>query len=1044
MLKHPSLTERRIEILVTNVLRRLFFEPVVSLEAAVHQTRDPIPYDEAVGASYRPVRPGFRWGPPWSTAWFRFRGRLPTSVRGKTVWLHVDVGSEACLWKDGMPYRGLNPEHHRGEIVVRKARGGERVELFVEAACNALFGVKGYGGAEHGAEPALFSTAELGVVREEVWGLYNDMRVLFDLMRSLPEHSVRRARIRYALNEAVNLFIPEDCEATAPAARAALADELRLRSEASAARVSVTGHSHIDTAWLWPLRETVRKCSRTFSTVLRLMERYPEYRYQQGQPQLYAFVKEYYPKLYRRIRDRIREGRWEAAGAMWVEADCNVTSGESLVRQILHGQRFYRREFGVTGSYLWLPDVFGYSAALPQILAQCGLDTFITQKISWNQFNVFPHHSFWWEGIDGTRIFSHFLPANNYNGLMTPSELRAASERFAEADRCRRWLYVFGWGDGGGGPEEEMLESFRRCRDLEGLPRLEMEPIGRYVRRALDEARDLPVWVGELYLELHRGTYTTHARNKRANRKSEFLLRDAEILAALSGRPVRRKDAAALDRAWKLVLLNQFHDIIPGSSIGWVYEDSRRQYEEVRTLGEGVRNHAMRRWAASVDTRSARRPLVVWNTLSWDRSGWLDLPAETVAGAESVASPGGAVLPVQRVRDPFEGDRVLLPVEGAPSLGHVVLDLDPEGKPPRRIRAAARAGRGFLENGLLRIEVDERGRLIRVYDKERDREILAEGRPANDLVLSEDRPNNFDAWDIDVFYLEKPLRDERPAKIRVVERGPWRAALLVERPVGDRSFLRQKIEIRRDSRRIDFVTRVDWDEERRLLRVLFPVEVHSGRATYEIQYGNAERPTHFNTSWDWARFEAPAHKWVDLHEADYGVALMNDCKYGHSVHGNVMGISLLRAPTSPDPKADRGTHEFTYSLFPHPGDYRAGGVIRAAYELNVPMRAALEKRHGGAAPPTGSLLSVEDPNVVVEAVKPAEDGDGRIIVRFYDAWGRRGAARLRFGFELEEARAVDLLERPTRLFPVRRIDAREIEVPYGPFSIRTIAVRRKG
>ena len=1050
MLKHNDLTDRRIEQAINNVVRPAVFASIAPLDAAATQSEDPIPYDKAVARRYRRVEPGWRWGPPWSTAWFRFRGQVPRSARGKTVWLRVDVGSEACLWVDGVPRRGLNTDHHRAEIVVPRAKGGEGVELYVEAACNAMFGVGGYGGEEHREDPARFAMADLALRHDEVWALSQDMRVLFDLMRSLPDDDARRGRIRYALNEAVNRILAERLPETAREARAALAGELAQPAAPSAHRVSVIGHSHIDTAWLWPLRETIRKCSRTFSTVLRLMERYPEYQYQQGQAQLYAYVKEQYPELYRQIRRRVREGRWEAAGAMWVEADCNISGGESLVRQILHGQAFFDREFGVRGSYLWLPDVFGYSAAMPQILRECGLTSFITQKISWSQFNKFPHSTFRWEGIDGTRIFTHFLPADNYNGIMTPSELRRGVSKFRETDRLKRWLYVFGWGDGGGGPTEDHLESWRRVRDLEGVPKLEMEPVGTFLDRAHEEARDLPLWVGELYLEYHRGTYTTQARNKKGNRKSEFLLRDAEILTALSPVAPRRDFRAPLDRAWKLVLLNQFHDIIPGSSIAWVYRDSARDYAEVGALGTSVRDEAQRAWASAIDTRGAKQPLVVWNTLSWPRSDLLDLPAEDAGDAGAVRRVGASddaedgALPVQRVDDPLRGARALVPLRDMPSLGHAVVDLGGGGDGAAVPGGGVKAGRGYLENELVRVEVDGRGRLTKVYDKVRQRDVVPKGRAANDLVVYEDRPTSDDAWDVDLFYLEKPLPDDRAAKVRIVERGPWRAALFVERPIGERSRLRQKIELRAGSARIDFVTEVDWNERRRFLRALFPVVVHSPRATFEIQYGNLERPTHFNTSWDFARFEVPTQKWFDLSEADYGAAVLNDCKYGCSVHGDVMGLSLLRGTTFPDPEADYGVHTFTYSLFPHAGDYRAGGVVREAYALNAPLLGRRERRHGGALASSWSALGVDDPNVVVEAVKPAEAGGrDRVVVRFYEAWSQRGTAVLRPGFAYDGVEATNLLEESGAAVKVRSRGGR-VEIPYHPFAIRTVALGRAG
>ncbi|MDH7570868.1 MAG: glycoside hydrolase family 38 C-terminal domain-containing protein, partial [Armatimonadota bacterium] len=679
---------------------------------------------------------------------------------------------------------------------------------------------------------------------------------------------------------------------------------------------------HIDVAWLWPLRETVRKCSRTFATALRYMQKYPEYRFGQSQPQLYAFTREHYPALYQRIKEAVQAGRWEPVGAMWVEADCNIPSGESLVRQVLHGKRFFMEEFGVETEILYLPDVFGYSAALPQILKKSRVHYFMTQKISWNQFNKFPHHTFWWEGLDGTRIFSHFLPADTYNGVFTPEELRRAERNFRDSDRASSWLYLFGYGDGGGGPTAEMLEAAKRVKDLDGVPRVEQEFARDFFRRAAAEAKDLPVWVGELYLELHRGTYTTQAHNKRMNRRCEFLLRDAEFLSAIRPGGLSGYPREALDRCWKLVLLNQFHDVIPGSSIGWVYEDSRRQYDEVARTGHSIVEDALKALSASIDAAGLSHPVVVWNTLSRPGREVVSYPLEEHAPG-SVVSARGERWPVQVVEGE-DGRRALFVAE-VPPCGYAVYDLSSAEAGGSEFDSVT-VGDGYLENGVLRVEWDGRGLLTRVFDKRCGREVLAAGAAANLFQLFDDRPNNWDAWDVDVFYAETGRDLTEVAGIRIVERGPVRGAVEFCRHFGN-SSIRQVMRLSSGSARLDFVTEVEWHESNALLKVAFPVAINASRATYEIQYGHVERPTHINTSWDMARFEVVGHKWADLSEGDYGVALLNDCKYGYDVRGNVLRLSLLRAPKNPDPNADMGRHLFTYALYPHPGDVRLGAVV---------------------------------------------------------------------------------------------------------------------
>lgn len=1041
MLKHPDITETRIRSTLDRI-GQLIYTPKAPLDTAAWSVHgEPVAPDKALKAKYAPCAVGDTWGGLWDTTWFRFRGQVPKDWKGREVVALVRLTSsrregftaEGLIYQDGVPVRAINVNRSDVEIA-KAAKGGERFEFFVEGAANGgtneIGETEGINSPEYNGPPRFrLEQAELACVNRDAFDFYYDFKVALEAMQAFPADSQRRGELRYALNEAVNLFTTDD-RATIAKARAALKEVLRRRNGDTVHELSATGHAHIDTAWLWPLRESIRKCARTFSTALDYMEKYPRYVFSCSQAQQYAWMKAYYPEIWARIKKAVRRGQWEPVGSMWIETDCNLASGESLVRQILHGKRFFQEELGYETRDVWIPDVFGYAASLPQIMRKAGTDYFLTQKISWNQFNKFPHHTFLWEGIDGTSIFTHFPPADTYNADTGPLELMNNVRNFKEHDRASRSLLLYGFGDGGGGPTIEMLEKANRVRNFDGLPKLTQEKALDFFEKAAVDAKDLPVWVGELYLELHRGTYTTQAANKRGNRKSEFLLHDAEFFDAVTLVLARgRKEAAAdperavydvtglgksgttshraaLDRAWKLVLLNQFHDIIPGSSIHWVYEDSTRDYETVRQLGESVRDSALTTLAELIDTEAFRKPVVISNTLSFPRREVIDLP---------------------------NGKPALVDVPGS---GYTVVEGSAAPKAPEHAVSATKTANGFtLENGLIRVRIDAKGQLSGVYDLRNRREAL--DGAGNVFRLHEDIPNKWDAWDVDAFLAEKFRVLADAEQVELVESGPLRAAVKVVKRFGA-SRLEQRIVLRAGSARIDFPTEVDWQENQKMLKVAFPVAIRAMNATYEIQYGHLERPTHMNTSWDLARFEVCAQKWADLSEPGYGVALLNDCKYGHNIHGNVMCLSLLRAPTAPDPIADRGRHQFTYALLPHAGSFREAGVIQEAYALNVPLVVSAAKPAAGKLPSTHSFFQVDRPNVVIEAIKVAEDG-GAIIVRLYEAAGARGPAALSTSLPVSKAWLTDLLENDLETISLKN---GRVALELKPFEIITLKFAR--
>lgn len=1030
MHKHPELTLARVERFIRNELLHRLWQQQVPLQAAVHRPCGNLPPEEAPKQCYNPVEPGFTWGPIWSDAWFRFTGVIPSEWRGEAVCALIDCGAEATVWVGDDPRQGI--DHNHGEyLVTESAQGGEEVTLYVKATGMNPYVSVDAKPSEPPPTPFVFRHASLAVWNRELTALYFDMQVALEVLKELPANEPRRAQLLYALNAAVNAFDANDSMSIARC-REIIARTYNKPACASAHEVSAIGHAHIDTAWLWPLERTQQKCIHTFATATRLMDMYPEYRFICSQAQQYEWVKQLAPRLYERIKQKVRSGQWEIAGSMWVEADCNISGGESLVRQILYGKRFWMREFGVETIDLWLPDVFGYAACLPQILKKAGIRYFMTQKISWNQMNRFPHHTFLWQGIDGTRVFTHFPPADTYNGNMTPRELMYGVHNFREHDRANRSLYIYGYGDGGGGPTVQMLEYARRLRDVEGMPRVTLEFARDFFSKAEAEAKDLPVWVGELYLELHRGTYTTQARNKRHNRKSEFLLRDAEFLASVSPAGLQHYPTAQLERAWKLVLTNQFHDIIPGSSVNEVYRDSERDYAEVYQLGEEVIQGALQTLSRHISTEGMKTPvLLVYNGNGGAHGEPICVPLPEDVHPRSVRC--GQVSPVQIVVE--DGQRcALFEGNGGVDYGYVVYELSEEDCPHERTVTVSER---VLDNGILRVEFDEYGLITRLYDYMNDREVMLPGEKGNQLLLFEDKPLFWDAWDIDIFYQEKGRVITELHEVTVVEEGPLRGAVRFVRNFGNSQVV-QVVRLARQSRRIEFVTEVDWREEYKLLKVAFPVAINSTRATYEIQYGHVERPTHYNTSWDMARFEVAAQKWVDISEGGYGVALLNDCKYGHDVFGSTLRLTLLRAPKAPDPESDMGKHLFTYALLPHAGDFRQGKVIEQAYSLNAPPRAMLlPPGQKGELPSQQAFFRIDRPGIFIESVKKAEDEDA-IIVRLYDAYNQRGKVCLSTSLPVRSAVLCDLLERDIQPLP---LSEGAVTLSVQPFEIVTIKLR---
>lgn len=997
---------------------------------------------------------GQTWGGYDITAWFRAVVTVPEAWRQAKVALRFLVGprdggkstAETLLYVNGAPLQGIDVWHEEAVLPPEMVAQGQ-LTLVLKAWSGVL------------APPARrhFKLAELVRIDEATEQFYVVADTVLKSVKELDPNDLRRLRLLEALDSAFHVidFAYPRSDAfygSIIEARRVLQKALAALGQSDALKptITVVGHSHIDLAWLWQLDATIEKASRTFATVLNLMRQYPEYVYMHSTPQLFKLLEERYPELYAEVKARVDEGRFEVTGALWVEADTNLPGGESLVRQFLLGKEAIERHLGQRTTVLWMPDVFGYSAVLPQLMQRSGITSFMTVKLSWNQFNRFPYDTFRWRGIDGTEVLAHFgtTPAPDqkgftYIGQLTPFDVKGTWDQYQQKALNDELLLSFGWGDGGGGPAREMLETARVLANLPGMPRVQMGAVESYFERLQQRmsGKSLPVWDGELYLELHRGTYTSQGFIKRANRKAEVLYHDAEALSALADimTGAAAYPQAELRQGWEHLLRNQFHDILPGSSIHAVYEDCREDYAWIFSLGEAALKRAQERLCARIPTSGPA--LVVFNTLGQQRDDVATLEVDSVFEDKAILGPQGEALPLQRVE---EDGKALLLVDSlaVPALGYRIYPLADEHAMPALAAGPLSVTPEKLENVFYRLTLNAQGQITSLFDKVNAREVLAPGTRGNVLQIFEDKPLTGDAWDIDLYYEEKQCEVTELLEVIVEETGPVRGSLRLRWRYGE-SLITQRLSLYARHPRIDFRTKVIWRERQTLLKVAFPVNVRATHATYDIQFGNLERPTHRNTSWDAARFEVPAHKWVDLSEGNYGVALLNDCKYGHDVHDNILRLTLIKSPIDPDPEADLGEHYFTYSLLPHTGDWRTSAVIPQGYALNTPLHATVIPRaQPGDLPPDMALATLDTDHVILETLKKAEYEDSLSatawIVRVYETKQfRNPAVRLRFGMPIHRAVECNLLEKQET--PVI-IEGNMLTFAIAPYEIKTFMV----
>jgi alpha-mannosidase len=1024
-----TLIEQRLERVLAHRLLGAVFRTVAQLDVEVWHVDggqgEPVDPAHALpgpgrGAdvAYQPMRVGDPWGPAWGTSWFHLTGRVPDEAAGRRVEIVLDLGwedhspgfqSEGLVYRpDGSVVKGLNPRN------VWIPVDGDDVDLYVEGAANPL--ILGYDPfrptdlgekATAGDRPLYrLARADVCVVEEDVWELVQDLEVLHGLAKELPIGEPRRHEVLRALERSLDALDLQDVARTATAARAELVEVLAKPAAATSHRISAIGHAHIDSAWLWPLRETVRKVARTSSNVVNLLDEDPDLVYAMSSAQQFAWIEEHRPEVFARVREHVASGRFVPVGGMWVESDTNMPGSEALARQLVHGKRYFLERFGIETREVWLPDSFGYSPALPQLIHPSGSRWFLTQKISWNQVNPFPHHTFRWEGIDGSRVFTHFPPIDTYAAELSGAQLAHAVRNFRDKGRATRSLAPFGWGDGGGGPTREMLARARRTADLEGSPRVVVESPTAFFEAAEAEYPEAPVWVGELYLELHRGTFTSQVATKQGNRRGEHLLFEAELWSATAAaRGLVDYPHDDLDAIWKEHLLLQFHDILPGTSIGWVHREAAEQYAAMRDRLTAIIDRATT--ALAGDAGDVGGEPVVFNAAPHPRAG---VPALGAGPAEAG-----------------------VPVTVEQTGGDVVLD-----------------------NGLLRATVDADGLVAGLRDLVADREVVAPGARANLLQVHPDFPIMWDAWDIDRYYRNAVTDLDRADDVEVVLASDGSATVRTRRTFGA-SHVVQDVTLRPGARRLDLRTEVDWQEREQLLKVAVPVDVHAHDAAFETQFGHHRRAVHENTSWDAMRFEVVAHRFVHVAEPGYGVAVVNRDTYGHDVRREArdgggttttVRLSLVRGPQFPQPDTDRGTHEFAYAIAPGAD---VADAVEEGWGLNLPLRPAT----GSAA--VEPLARVVSGTAVLSAVKLADDRSGDVVVRLYEATGARGPARL--ALPAGEVTECDLLERPLAT-PAALVDSASdgaapdgaapdgaapvgtVDLALRPFQVVTLRVRR--
>lgn len=975
------------------------------------------------GEKFVPIENGWKWGGEGNYCWLKTSYTVPTELSGKDIFLMPKIGGyEAMLWVNGVPFGTFNTKivytshgNHYCGLVKKNAVAGETIDIAVEY----------YAGHDyHGCDPFSdvfntydysFESLDICVKNKEINQFYFDLVTVNQLATELSENSFMKAYAINALTEVhkVIYYSPDDVskEAFFEAIRKAqpfLTEVLSKKNSDAAPSVGLIGHSHMDTAWLWHVGETIKKCARTYSNQLSLMQQYPEHRFVQSSSCHSDMVRKYYPDLFSGIAEKVKEGRYEPNGAVWVECDCNITSGEAMIRQFLWGQRFTKKYFDYKSDSFWLPDTFGYSASIPQIMKGCGVDYFFTTKINWNDTNAFPYNTFYWQGIDGTKVFSHFNTTHTWPNVREISDAIVTSDH--EKDQptvTNKRLVTYGYGDGGGGPQFEMLETARRLENLYDVPRAYHTTVSEFMKDLEKTAVNPNTYKGELYLELHRGTLTNQHEIKRNNRKAELALRTLEYLTVSEN--VKAKRAGSTEKTNKLLetlLINQFHDILPGTCINRAHEECKAQMREViKTANEQIK---------AISKGNGEDCITVTNPLSFERSDvvFLGDNGKTIKGRK------------QQVYVGLDGKAMRI-VSGVkiPAFSSVKLSYGEEEKG----ESAFIYDGGSLETPFAKVSFDENGFISSFFDKNARRQIV-DGLAFGTFLMAEDVPQSWDNWDIDADIEMKFAPCGKLLEREVVSNGTASFIIRSKYKISEKSVITQDMIFFADSAEVRFDTVMDWNDDHRFLKVAFDTNVREDFARHEIQFGYCKRPTTRNNSIEQAKFEVVNHKYTDLSEPNYGVAVLNDCKYGISVNGSQIRLSLHKGGTRPDVKGDHGVHRAVYSFLPHGCAFGAKAVIEPAYMLNIPpviSEGAFEAKQ---------LVKTDMPNIIVEAVKPCEDEDKAFIVRFYEAEGTRTNCVIEFCDEVKAFCETNMLEEETS----EKVIGNVFETQLRPFEIRTV------
>lgn len=1018
-----------------------FYRPTGEITWEAFQTMEHLSMEEAKKGAYQPVQPGFVWGKTWEYCWFRAKITLPEEAEGRRIVMDLKPDGESTLFVNGEEfgtYRAswVTQPHHFlvDNVLAARAKAGTEYEILMETYAGHYYPEAPDGGCatgpvlpgsytdplKEGARRTLGSCT-FGIWNEDAYQLFMDADTLSRLLDTLDENSLRAAKIADAL-EAFTLAVDFEQEeegrtASYRAGREALRPALEAGNGSTVPVFYGVGNAHIDLAWLWPMAETHRKTERTFAAQLRLLEEYPEYKFLQSQPAAYEMCRKYYPELFARIKEAIRGGQWIAEGAMWVEPDTNMASGEALIRQLVHGKRYYQEELGVDSEVLWLPDTFGYTAALPQILKSCGVKYLVTQKIFWsyNEGEQFPYHYFNWQGMDGTQIVS-FLPTS-YTYRTDPTELSHVWQNRSQKRELDAFLLPFGYGDGGGGPARDYIEYAMREKDLEGCPKVKLEGPKEFFEDMEKEGGPKNTYTGELYFSAHRGTYTSQAMVKQNNRKCELAMRELEMWGALAERKGKVYPLAEADALWKEVLLHQFHDILPGSSIARVYEEAEEAFARILQRSGQLTDEA-----AEALVRDGEG-VTVFNSLGFPRMALVRLPDRFAQGAVTAE---GKVLPTEKGRD---GVQVLaeLPACGAVSLIPAEGDCCPDENVTVHLLETET---GFvLENRLVKAVIDSKGEVSSFVLKESGREFAAANM--NRFRLYKDVPRLFDAWDIDSNYIEQEITAAEDVVVTVEKTDVLEAVLKVTGRISNSNFS-QYIRLTAESRRMEFEMNIDWKELHRLLKVSFPASVYAENGINEMQFGYVERPTHRSRAYEKDRFEVCNHRYSALCDGAHGAAVLNDCKYGISMNQNALELTLLRAASAPEMRADNRENQFTYAFTAWEGSFMDSDVVRQGYELNVKPLTVAGITAGFSA------FAVEKENVILETVKPAEDGSGDLILRLYEA--KKAAVRTELTCSLGSFTAweCDMLENVQKELGVKDC---AVELDFRAFEIKTVRLR---